>query len=71
MLLYSKHLVVPSHTSNRLCQIGDQTPSDFLRASAEVMIVTQGDEEEGSFNEKKNNCTVGQDAHLQQGDGRH
>lgn len=35
------------------------------------MIVTQGDEEEEGFTNKKNDCTVAQCAHLQEGDGRH
>lgn len=35
------------------------------------MIVTQGDEEEEGFTNKKNDCTVVQCAHLQEGDGRH
>lgn len=46
-------------------------PSDFFGAPAKVVIVTQGDEEEEGFTKKKNNCTVGQCAHLQEGDGSH
>ncbi len=35
------------------------------------MIVTQGDKEEEGFTEKKNDCSIGQRAHLQEGDGYH
>lgn len=46
-------------------------PSDLFGAPAEVMIVTQGDKEEEGFTEKKNDCSIGQCAHLQEGDGYH
>ncbi len=35
------------------------------------MIVTQGNKEEEGFTEKKNDCSIGQRAHLQEGDGYH